>query len=149
MSSGTVGAVSLSLVAGLAGAVQVAVQGPLQGRVGSIGALATASVIGGVVALAVLLVAERSVRPLVDAAGAPPWQLLGGLMSVVIIIAITIAGPRIGIVATTGILVASQFALGAAIDRFGWLGVERIPLSPTRVTGLVLLGIGAALTLRR
>ncbi len=149
MSPGTATAVMLSLVAGLAGAIQVGVQAQLQGRVGAVGALATASLIGGALALVALLAAERSVRPLADAAGAPPWHLLGGVMSVIIILSITVAGPRIGVVATTGIIVASQFALGALIDRFGWLGVERIPLSATRVVGLTLLAAGAALTLRR
>lgn len=149
MSAGTAAAVSFSLVAGLAGAVQIAVQGQLQARVGNMGALATASIIGGLLALVALLLAQRSVRPLVEAAGAPPWQLLGGAMSVVIILAITVAGPRIGVVATTGILIAAQFALGALIDRFGWLGVERAPLTATRIAGLVLLAVGAALTLRR
>lgn len=149
MSAGTATAVSLSLVAGLAGAIQVAVQAQLQVRVGNMGALATASLIGGALALVVLLLAERSLRPLGEAIGAPPWHLLGGVMSVIIILSITVAGPKIGVVATTGIIVAAQFALGTVIDRFGWMGVERIPLSPSRVAGLVLLAVGAALTLRR
>ena len=47
-------------------------------------------------------------------------------MSALIILAITIAGPRIGIVATTSVLIAAQFALATVIDRYGWFGVERI-----------------------
>ena len=37
----------------------------------------------------------------------------------------------------------------ASIDAFGWLGTERIPVTTSRVLGLVLLSLGAALTLRR
>ncbi len=142
-------AASLAFAAGLGGAVQIAVQGRLGDRVGAIEAMATASLIGAVIALAVLLVARRSLAGIGDAFGAPKWMLLGGAMSALIILAITIAGPRIGIVATTSVLIAAQFSLATVIDRYGWFGVERIAVSWPRVIGLALLAAGAALTLRR
>jgi transporter family-2 protein len=147
--SSTAFAALLAAVAGLAGAVQIAVQGRLNERVGSIEAAATASVIGAVLALAVLLVVRQSVGGVGDAIAGPKWQLLGGVMSITIILAITIAGPRIGVVATTAFLIAAQFALAAVIDRYGWFGVERVALTWPRVLGLALLVVGAALTLRR
>jgi transporter family-2 protein len=76
-------------------------------------------------------------------------MLLGGFMSALIILAITIAGPRIGIVATTALVVAAQFSLATVIDRYGLFGVERIAVSWPRVLGITLLFVGAALTLRR
>ncbi len=142
-------AASLAFAAGLGGAVQIAVQGRLGDRVGAIEAMATASLIGAVIALAVLLVARRSLSGIGDALGAPKWMLVGGAMSALIILAITIAGPRIGIVATTSVLIAAQFTLATVIDRYGWFGVERIAVSWPRVIGLALLAVGAALTLRR
>lgn len=142
-------AASLAFAAGLGGAVQIAVQGRLGDRVGALEAMATASLIGAVIALAVLLVARRSLSGIGDAFGAPKWMLLGGVMSALIILAITVAGPRIGIVATTSVLIAAQFALATVIDRYGWFGVERIAVSWPRVLGLALLAVGAALTLRR
>jgi bacterial/archaeal transporter family-2 protein len=142
-------AVFLALAAGLGGAVQIAVQGRLGDRVGSIEALATASLIGGVVALGVLLVARRSLAGFGDALASPKWMLLGGVMSALIILAITVAGPRIGIVATTAVLIAAQFTLATIIDRYGWFGVERIALTWPRLVGIAFLFAGAALTLRR
>ncbi len=142
-------AASLAFAAGLGGAVQIAVQGRLGDRVGALEAVATASLIGAVIALAVLLVARRSLSGIGDAFGAPKWMLLGGAMSALIILAITVAGPRIGIVATTSVLIAAQFTLATVIDRYGWFGVERIAVSWPRVIGLALLAVGAALTLRR
>ena len=139
----------LAVAAGLGGAVQIAVQTRLGDRVGSIEALATASVLGGLLALVVLLLVRRSFEGLGDAASAPKWQLLGGVMSVLIILAITVAGPRIGVVATTAMIIAAQFALATVIDRYGLFGVERIPLNGPRVLGILLLFVGAALTLRR
>ncbi len=139
----------LAFVAGLGGAVQIAVQGRLGDRVGAFEAMATASFIGAVIALVVLLLARRSLSGVGEAFGAPKWMLLGGAMSALIILAITIAGPRIGIVATTSVLIAAQFTLATVIDRYGWFGVERIAVSWPRVLGLGFLCVGAVLTLRR
>ena len=139
----------IAAAAGLGGAVQIAVQGRLGDRVGSIEAMATASLIGAVLALTVLLAARRSLAGVGDAFASPKWMLLGGVMSSFIILAITIAGPRIGVVATTAFLIAAQFALAAVVDRYGWFGVERIAFSWPRVVGIGLLVVGAALTLRR
>ena len=129
--------------------MQIAVQGRLGDRVGSLEAVTTAAVVGCTIALAALLVARRSLAGVGDALAGPKWQLLGGVMSVFIVLAITVAGPRIGIVATTAFLIAAQFGLAAVIDRFGWFGVERVPLTWPRGLGIVLLIVGSALTLRR
>jgi transporter family-2 protein len=139
----------LAAAAGFGGAVQIAVQGRLGDRVGSLEAVATASLIGAIVALAVLVLARRSLAGVGDAFGSPKWMLLGGFMSALIILAITIAGPRIGVVATTAVLIAAQFTLATVIDRYGWFGVERVAVSWTRVLGVGLLFVGAALVLRR
>jgi transporter family-2 protein len=147
--SSTAFAAVLAAAAGLAGAVQIAVQGRLNERVGSIEAAATASIIGAALAIGVLLAARRSLGGVGDAVGGPKWQLLGGAMSIIIILSITIAGPRIGVVATTAFLIAAQFALAAVIDQYGSFGVERVAFSWPRVVGIGLLVIGAALTLRR
>jgi transporter family-2 protein len=147
--SSTAFAALLAFTAGLGGAVQIAVQGRLGDRVGSIEAMATASLIGALLALVVLLLVTRSLSGIGDALASPKWMLLGGVMSALIILAITVAGPRIGIVATTSVLIAAQFGLATLIDRLGWFGVEQIAVSWTRVLGLGFLAVGAILTLRR
>lgn len=129
--------------------MQIAVQGRLGDRVGSLEALATAAILGGIIAVVLLLVSRRSLSGLEEAAVGPKWQLLGGVFGVVIVFGITYAAARIGVLATTALLVAGQFALAAVIDRFGWFGVDRVAFTWPRVTGIVLLAIGAALTLRR
>jgi transporter family-2 protein len=142
-------AAAFAFAAGLGGAVQIAVQARLSERVGSLEALACAVVVAAATALIVLVVARRSLEGLRAGLGGPKWLLLGGVMSAVIVLSITVAGPRIGIVATTAVLIAAQFALATLIDRFGWFGVTALPISVARVAGLVLLAAGAALTLRR
>jgi transporter family-2 protein len=138
-----------ALCTGFAGAVQVAVQGRLGGRVGGIEAVVINAAVMLVVAAAVLLVLRRGVGESGQVAGAPRWQLLGGVMGAFIVLGVTVAGPRIGIVATTSLLIAGQLSFATTIDHFGWFGVERAALAWPRLLGIVLLGIGAALTLKR
>ena len=142
-------AAALAFAAGLSGAVQIAVQGRLGDRVGSLEAVTTAAVVGGAIAITALLIARRSLSGVSEAVAGPKWQLLGGAISVFIVLAITVTGPRIGIVATTAFLIAAQFGLATAIDRFGWFGVEEVAITWPRLLGIGLLVVGAALTLRR
>jgi bacterial/archaeal transporter family-2 protein len=147
---GSTGVAALfAFVAGLGGAVQIAVQGRLSERVGTVEALACASTVGAVCAILVLVVARGGAGRLSDAFAGPRWLWLGGVMSALIVLSITFAGPRIGVVATTAILITGQFAVATLIDRFGWFGVEQVAVSWQRVLGLALLAAGAALTLRR
>ncbi len=62
---------------------------------------------------------------------------------------ITFAGPRIGVAATVGILIAGQLAMGAVADQFGLLGSTRIAIHWPRLVGMMLLFAGAALSLRK
>jgi transporter family-2 protein len=70
-------------------------------------------------------------------------------MGLIVIFTITFATPRIGATATIGLLIAGQLAMGAVIDRFGLFGLEQIPIGWTRLLGIALLALGAALSLRR
>lgn len=139
----------LAVVAGVAGSVQVAVMSKLGDRVGIFGAVAWAAALTAVLAFAVLLVAKQSLSPFVEAARQPVWLWSGAAMAVIIVLGITLAGSRIGVVATISVLIAGQFAAGAVIDHYGLLGAERVPVNWVRVAGIALLAVGAALTLKR
>jgi bacterial/archaeal transporter family-2 protein len=148
VSSGTALAVAVTLTAGLAGSVQAAVMGELGERVGTAPALAFSVLVSMACAVAILLVWERSIAGLREAAEQPAWLWLGGLMSVYIVLAITIATPRIGVAATIGFVIAGNLVMAAAIDRWGLLGQDEIAITWHRVLGLALLAAGSALTLR-
>ena len=145
----TSAAVFLTVIAGLAGAVQVAVMGRFGGRIGIFEALTFATGVQLVLSLGLLLVVRLGFGGLGGAIRAPSWLWLGGLMGLTVVLAITFAQPRIGATATIGILIAGQLVMGAVIDRYGLFGVQRIAISLPRAAGIVLLGIGAALSLVR
>jgi transporter family-2 protein len=140
-------AIALAVAAGLAGAIQAAVMGVLGERTGVFPALAFSGVVSVVLGVCLLLIAKQSVRGLGDVVRQPVWLWTGGALSVLIILAITVASPRIGLAATIGTIIALNLVTAAAIDRFGWFGLDRIAIGWPRVLGLALLGAGAALTL--
>lgn len=123
--------------------------GEIGERAGVFPALAFSGVVSVALGFALLLVARQSVRGLADVVREPVWLWSGGALSVLIILAITVASPRIGLVATIGTIIALNLGTAAAIDRFGWFGLDRIGMTWPRIVGLVLLGAGAALTLSK
>jgi bacterial/archaeal transporter family-2 protein len=145
----TSAAVALTVLAGLAGSVQVAVMGRFGDRIGIVEALAFATAVQLILAVAILLVVRTGFGGLGGAFRTPLWMWLGGVMGLTVVFTITFAQPLIGATATIGILIAGQLVMGAVIDRFGLFGVDRIDISAPRAAGIVLLGIGAALSLVR
>src|SRR3954471_24360384 len=98
VSSGAGLAVALTVTAGLAGSVQAAVMGEFGDRVGIVPAIAFSTIVTFVGGLTLLLVVERG-QGLGAAVHQPPWLWIGGLLSLFIVLAITIAPPRIGVAA--------------------------------------------------
>jgi len=142
-------AIALAVAAGLAGPVQAAVMGELGERAGVFPALAFSGVVAFALGVVLLLLVKQSFRGLGDVARQPLWLWTGGALSVLIILAITVASPRIGLAATIGTIIAFNLGVAALIDRFGWFGFDRIPIGWARVLGLVLLRAGAMLSLRK
>jgi bacterial/archaeal transporter family-2 protein len=149
MSGGNALAVALTLVAGVAGTVQVAVMGRFGERIGIVPAFAFAATVSAAIAVLVLLVSRRSVAGFADAAQQPAWLWIGGVMGAIVVFTVTLAAPRIGATATVAIFVFAQFAAAAVIDRYGFFGLDRIALGWPRALGLALLCVGAALTLKK
>jgi transporter family-2 protein len=143
-------AVVLAILGGLCGSVQVAVMGRFGGRVGVMEALVFSTAVQLLVSLAVLLALRGGgIGGLRQLGSTPAWMWIGGLMGFTVVTSITFAQPRLGATAVIGILIAGQLVMGALIDRFGLFGVDQIAISPARALGIVLLGIGATLSLVR
>jgi transporter family-2 protein len=50
-----------------------------------------------------------------------------------------------GVVAAT---IAGQLSMSVIVDHFGWLGVERQPITAVRFAGILLLAAGVFLVVR-
>ena len=147
MSGAVALAVGLAAVAGLAGAVQAAVMGELGERVGIFPALAFSAVVTIVLAFAALVVADRSLGGVRAVLHEPVWLWTGGALSLIIILAVTVAAPRIGTTAAIGIVIVGNLVMAAIVDTFGLFGLDRIAITWPRALGIVLLAVGGALSL--
>jgi bacterial/archaeal transporter family-2 protein len=142
-------AVFLSVVAGLAGSVQVAVSGAFGKRIGVLEATAFGAIAAALIVSALVLITRQGFGGVAAGLREPPWLWLNGLMGAIVVTTITFTAPRIGTFATIGLLIAGQLAMGVVIDALGLFGLERIPVGWERVVGLALLAGGAVLVLQR
>jgi transporter family-2 protein len=149
VSGGATLAVALSATAGLAGAVQVAVLGELGERAGVFPAIALSAIVSFVIGIVVLYAAGSSLWGVRDALREPVWLWTGGAISLFIVLAMTVAGPRIGIAATLGLVIAGNLVMGAVIDQLGLFGVDKIAIGWPRALGIAFLAAGVALSLPR
>jgi bacterial/archaeal transporter family-2 protein len=150
VTGGTAAAATLALTAGLAGSVQVAVMGRFGERIGSYEAIAANLLFSALIATTILLLLRQSLAGFGEALHSPWWYWVGGGgMGVVVVFTITVVTPTIGATATIGLLIAGQLAMGVLIDRYGWFGVEQVPLNWPRIVGVLMLGVGALLALRK
>jgi transporter family-2 protein len=149
VSGGNALAVTFSLVAGVAGTIQIAVMGRLGDRIGVVAAFAFAAAVAAGIGVVVLLAARRSLAGFAHAAEQPAWMWIGGLMGAIVVLTITFAGPRIGTTATVAVFLVGQFAAAVVVDQYGLFGLDRIAVGWPRLVGLGLLAGGAALVLKR
>jgi transporter family-2 protein len=149
VSGGNALAVALTVAGGIGGAIQAAVMGRLGERVGTFEALAFATLLTAALTAVLLLLARQSFEGYAAGFRQPAWLWSGAAMGALIILGLTYAAPRIGTTATIGIITGGNLVMGAVIDQFGFFGLERIPLGWPRALGIVLLGVGAAMVLRK
>jgi transporter family-2 protein len=141
----------LALVAGALIPVQAAANAALSKSIrGNVpfSALALFVVAGAVTALAVL-VSRDSIPTAASLRAAPWWSYVGGLIVAFYVFSITFLAPRLGVGTAISLVVTGQILAALTIDHFGLLRSLTFPLTPARLLGAVLMGIGVFLALRR
>lgn len=130
----------------------VAVQAPLNSQLGR----TVGGVNASVVALFVSFVALLALAVVTDGIGgirrigdAPLHVALGGgLVGGLFVGSIVFTVRALGVGSLTALTIAAQLCVALLIDHFGWLGVDRSPVTATRLSGVVLLGLGTWLVIR-
>lgn len=134
----------------------VAVQGPINARlrlaVGSPIFSAAFSFISG--ALVLLCVMATGVFGGTGAGfrglqSAPPWALLGGALGTTYVLSSILAIPQAGAVVVICSGIVGQMIGSYLIDTFGCLGVDRVPFSWVRLSGIGFLLLGVFLVQRK
>lgn len=129
----------------------IALQAPINGTLGrSTGSLAAAliSFAIGTIALALIVVLAGQGGGLGGVTEVAPVYLVGGLLGAVYVTCALIAVGSIGAGGVAAGTITGQLAASVLIDRLGILGLEQVPLSASRVAGVVLLLAGTFLIVR-
>ncbi len=141
------------LVIGMAG-IGLAVQAATNARMGEVvqapilSALINFAVGGAALAMVVTLgTFGRGTLSTLDTA--PWWAWIGGILGALWVTIAIVAVPKIGTAASLTAVVFGQLIGTLVLDTFGLLGVPRIPLSPWRILGVVLLLAGVLLMQRK
>jgi transporter family-2 protein len=130
----------------------IATQAPLNSQLGrTVGGLHAS-----VVALFVSLVALTMLAAVTGGFGGirrigdAPWHVAigGGLAGALYVGSIVWTVRALGAGGLTAVTIAGQLAVAVALDHYGWLGVERSPVTVAKVAGIALLALGTWLVIR-
>jgi transporter family-2 protein len=137
----------LTILAGIANAIQPGQNATL---LKSLGLPITAGLITLLVSTIALLIGGLAIGKLEVPTGqqlaqVPWWAWLGGLFSVLLILAQLYASPAIGAASFLGIIVTVGVTASIVLDNYGWVGFEVHPASLWRILGAVLMLAGVGL----
>lgn len=143
------GAVLVTAVIGGFIALQAPINAGLGRAIGSLPAASVSFATGTVVLIAITVVAGGGFGRLGEARALPLQYLTGGLLGAVYVTTVLITVRELGAGGVTAATIAGQLTTSLVVDQFGLLGVERHPVTPTRVLGVLLLAVGVLLVVRR
>jgi transporter family-2 protein len=140
----------LIILIGLAGGVAVGLQGPLASMIGQrLGILESVFIVhigGALIALLPLLF--YSGGKLAQWKQLPWYTLVAGSFGLVVIGAVSLMIPRVGVAASIVTIVAGQLLVSTILDQYGLLGAMVRPLDLTRALGLAVVFVGVWLTVK-
>jgi len=144
--SNFLGLVVIAIIGGVMVTLQAQMIGVIDQQMGTLESVFITYVSGGLL-IFLLLTAMRGGN--LSAWRHVPWfTLTAGAMGLVIIGTLSYTVPRLGLVPTFTIFVASQFIIGAVLDHFGLLGAAVRPIDIPRLVGVIVLLVGVWLILR-
>ena len=137
---------SLLIVAGSLTSVQMATNKRLAESVKSpVLAVCLALLVGSASLTIVLLSGWLGRGQISQAPRAPWWAWLGGLYVAYSVTVEVANAMQNGLGPLAGLIVASSLASAMVIDHFGWLGMRQELINGWKITGAILLIIGASL----
>ena len=138
------------LLAGIGAVFQSTLLAFVGRRSGALAATTLAAIVGLIGIATATLAAQGTLAGVAVAARQSPWIWLpAGLLGVGVLAVLTFAPPRIGSFGTFAVLITGQLVTSVVMDSMGVFGLDRVPISFTRVAGLLLLLAGGILVLRR
>ena len=140
-------AVVLTAIVGGILALQAPINSGLGRATGSIAAALVSFTIGTLVLLVVVAVAGEA-GGLTSTFDVRWYYLIGGVLGAIYVTTALITVRSIGAGGVAAATITGQLAVSVLIDRLGVLGLERTPLSASRIAGVGLLLAGTYLVVR-
>ncbi len=141
-------AVALTAAAGGLIALQAPINSTLGRSVGTFQAAFVSFAIGTVALALIAMLAKGGLAQVAEARHLAWYYLSGGLLGAVYVTSVLVTVRTLGAGGVTAATIAGQLTLSVVVDHFGWLGVERSPVSATRLAGVALLAAGVFLIVR-
>src|SRR3712207_4672366 len=139
--------VAVGLTAAVGGLI--ALQAPINSQLGkTIGTFQAAfvSFLIGTIALAVIAALAKGGFSHVGEARHLSWYYLsGGLLGAVYVTTVLVTVRHLGAGGVVAATIAGQLAMGVVVDQLGWLGVEKDPVTVTKIAGVLVLALGVFL----
>lgn len=111
---------------------------------------ALVSFLVGTLALAAVCVVQRVSLPGASELGRTAWwHWVGGLMGAAYITVAVVVAPRLGATALVALVVTGQLLASLLLDQYGLAGYARMPATPARILGVVLLVAGVLLVQKK
>lgn len=129
-------------------ALQAPINALLGARVGSFQSALVNFVVGTIALCLVVAFAKGGFGAMGEVRGAPWHYLVGGLLGAAYVTSVLITVRHLGAGGVTAATIAGQLSMSVIVDQFGWLGVEKDPISAPKVLGLLLLVAGTILVIR-
>jgi transporter family-2 protein len=129
----------------------IALQAPINaglGRTTGSFAAATISFVVGTVLLGAIVALSGRAGGLGDVADVQWYYLLGGALGAAYVFSALVLVSEIGAGAVAAATVTGQLTTSVVLDRIGFLGLDREPLTASRVAGVMLLLAGTYLVVR-
>jgi transporter family-2 protein len=130
----------------------LALQAPINSGLGKgIGTFQAAfvSFLTGTIILAVIAgLARGGFGQISEARTLAPQYLLGGLLGACYVSSILVTVRTLGAGALVAAAIAGQLTMSVIIDQFGLLGVDKDPITVSKLVGVLLLAVGTLLVVR-
>ena len=138
----------LALGGGISVAVQQVLNSNLRSALNSPAWAGFVSYFGGLVTMAIVVVALREPVPSWKLVTATPWWAWsGGILGGVFILLAILLLPSLGAATLLALVVAGQMLAGVTMDHFGVFGLPTHPVSVSRLIGIALV-IGGVLLIK-
>jgi len=99
--------------------------------------------VGTLVLLAYCLALRHQWPSLAEMGRIPPVLWIGGAFGAFFVATTIFLGPRLGAATMTAFMLSGQLAASLLLDHYGVIGFPEHAVSPWRIAGVVLLGVGA------